>query len=144
MEKDVLLIIKGIHITNEEADDTEVLIPAEYYFRDDKHFVCYEEVCETTGEKLKCILKICNNIVEVIKPGINASRLVFEKEMKNYSVYSTEVGDLYLSVDTQNIYIATSEDDRRIDVKINYSLGINEEKVSDCEVSIVISSDMLI
>ncbi len=40
--------------------------------------------------------------------------------------------------------MVTSEDQRRIDVKINYSLEINQQKVSECEVSIVVSSDSML
>lgn len=144
MEKDVFVTIKGMHTTNEEADDTEILIPGEYYFRNDKHFICYEEVSEPTGEKSKSVMKLGGNVVELIKRGTNVARLVFEKDKKNYSLYGTGVGDLYLGVETKDIQMVMSEDNRRIDVKISYSLEINEQKVSDCEVNIVVSSDSML
>lgn len=144
MDKDVFVTIKGIHTANNDTDDTEILIPGEYYFRNNKHFVCYEEVSESDGERTKSVMKISNNMVELIKRGSSVSRLIFEKDKKNYSLYNTGVGDLYLGVDTSDIQMITSEDERRIDVKINYSLEINQQKVSDCEVNIVVSSDSML
>lgn len=144
MDKDVFVTIKGIHTTNNDTDDTEILIPGEYYFRNNKHFICYEEVSEPDGEKTKSVMKISNNMVELIKRGSSVSRLIFEKDKKNYSLYNTGMGDLYLCVDTSDIQMITSEDERRIDVKINYSLEINQQKVSDCEVNIVVSSDSML
>ncbi len=144
MDKDVFVTIKGIHTTNNDSDDTEILIPGEYYFRNNKHFICYEEVSESNGEKSKSVMKISNNMVELIKRGSGSSHLIFEKDKKNYSLYNTGMGNLYLGVDTSDIQMITSEDERRIDVKINYSLEINQQKVSDCEVSIVVSSDSML
>ncbi len=144
MEKDVFVTIKGMHTTNEEADDTEILIPGEYYFRNDKHFICYEEVSEPTGEKSKSVMKLGGDVVELTKRCTNAARLIFEKDKKNYSLYGTGVGDLYLGVETKDIQMVMSEDNRRIDVKISYSLEINEQKISDCEVNIVVSSDSML
>lgn len=144
MDKDVFVTIKGIHTTNNDSDDTEILIPGEYYFRNNKHFICYEEVSESNGEKSKSVMKISNNMVELIKRGSGSSHLIFEKDKKNYSLYNTGMGNLYLGVDTSDIQMITSEDERRIDVKINYSLEINQKKVSDCEVSIVVSSDSML
>lgn len=144
MDKDVFVTIKGIHTTNNDTDDTEILIPGEYYFRNNKHFICYEEVSEPDGEKTKSVMKISNNMVELIKRGSSVLRLIFEKDKKNYSLYNTGMGDLYLCVDTSDIQMITSEDERRIDVKINYSLEINQQKVSDCEVNIVVSSDSML
>ena len=144
MDKDVFVTIKGIHTTNNDSDDTEILIPGEYYFRNNKHFICYEEVSESNGEKSKSVMKISNNMVELIKLGSGSSHLIFEKDKKNYSLYNTGMGNLYLGVDTSDIQMITSEDERRIDVKINYSLEINQQKVSDCEVSIVVSSDSML
>lgn len=144
MDKDVFVTIKGIHTTNNDSDNTEILIPGEYYFRNNKHFICYEEVSESNGEKSKSVMKISNNMVELIKRGSGSSHLIFEKDKKNYSLYNTGMGNLYLGVDTSDIQMITSEDERRIDVKINYSLEINQQKVSDCEVSIVVSSDSML
>ena len=144
MDKDVFVTIKGIHTTNNDSDDTEILIPGEYYFRNNKHFICYEEVSESNGEKSKSVMKISNNMVELIKRGSGSSHLIFEKDKKNHSLYNTGMGNLYLGVDTSDIQMITSEDERRIDVKINYSLEINQQKVSDCEVSIVVSSDSML
>ncbi len=144
MDKDVFVTIKGIHTANNESDDTEILIPGEYYYRNNKHFICYEEVSESNGERSRSVMKISDNMVELIKRGSGSSHLIFEKDKKNYSLYNTGVGSLYLGVDTSDIQMVTSEDQRRIDVKINYSLEINQQKVSECEVSIVVSSDSML
>ena len=144
MDKDVFVTIKGIHTANNESDDTEILIPGEYYYRNNKHFICYEEVSESNGERSRSVMKISDNMVELIKRGSGSSHLIFEKDKKNYSLYNTGVGSLYLGVDTSDIQMVTSEDQRRIDVKLNYSLEINQQKVSECEVSIVVSSDSML
>ena len=82
MDKDVFVTIKGIHTANNESDDTEILIPGEYYYRNNKHFICYEEVSESNGERSRSVMKISDNMVELIKRGSGSSHLIFEKDKK--------------------------------------------------------------
>ena len=45
MTKDILISISGLQVSPEnESDTVEVISPGEYYYRNDKHFVVYEEV----------------------------------------------------------------------------------------------------
>jgi uncharacterized beta-barrel protein YwiB (DUF1934 family) len=141
MEKEVFITIKGVHTAEGEADETEIIIPGTYYFRDGKHFVCYEEANEHTGEVSKSLLKISPSSVEMIKRGSNATHLVFEKDKKYYTNMKTEIGALSLAMDTKAVQIQGTQEDRTIEATISYSLEMNEQKVSDCQVKIVVSSD---
>lgn len=142
MQKDVFLKIKGIHTVAGDTDETEIIIPGTYYYRDGKHFVCYEEANEYTGEVAKSMLKMTEDSVEMIKRGSGGAHLVFEKDRKYYSHMNTEAGMLGLAMDTREVNIRGTKDDDVIEAVISYALEINEQKVSDCKVGITISSDM--
>lgn len=143
MKKDVFIRIKGIHTVEAIADETEIIIPGTYYYRDGKHFVCYEEANEQTGEMAKSMLKMTNNTVEMIKRGSNAAHLFFEKNRKYYTRMNTEAGILELAMDTRDVTVTGTEEEEIIEAVISYVLEINEQKVSNCKVGITISSEYI-
>lgn len=144
MEKDVFITIKGVHTVDGDSDETELIIPGTYYYRDGKHFICYEEANEQTGEISKCLMKIGSTSIEMIKRGSHATHIVFEKDKKYYTNMKTEMGIFSMAMDTKEVYVQGTKEDRTIEATICYGLEMNEQKVSDCQVKIVVSSDSLI
>ena len=54
MTKDILVSISGLQVSPEmESDTVEVISPGEYYYRNDKHFVVYEEAIDGKTETVK-------------------------------------------------------------------------------------------
>ena len=63
MTKDVLVSISGLHTdvmqeTEEENEAIEVVNPANYYFRNGKHYIVYDEPVEGVSGTIKNKLKI--------------------------------------------------------------------------------------
>ena len=46
MTKDVLVTINGIHTMDEEDNDVEMVVRGDYYQKNGKHYILYEEVLE--------------------------------------------------------------------------------------------------
>ena len=47
MTKDIILTISGLHATDGETDDpVEIITPGQYFLKNGKHFVVYDEVME--------------------------------------------------------------------------------------------------
>ena len=62
MTKEVLVSISGLQfeLDEKETEAIEVICPGEYYFRNGKHYIIYEELIEEEGINAvtKCTLKI--------------------------------------------------------------------------------------
>lgn len=83
MKKDVWVSICGLHFTDEEQDPTEMITSGEYYFRNGKHYILYEEAVEGFQEKIKSRVKISGDSVEIIRKGVNNVHMVFRPGLKH-------------------------------------------------------------
>jgi len=138
MKKDVLVSISGLQFEIDKEEAVEVITAGEYYYRNGKHYILYEEVIEGIEGVTNCTLKIWNDQVSISKKGTSNVNMVFEVNRKNLSFYSTPFGDLQIGINTTSIKV-TEEEDQLI-AKIKYELDINYTHVSDCEVLIKITS----
>ena len=64
--------------------------------------------------------------------------MTFEKEKKNISCYATPFGELMIGIRTNDIRIAEEED--RLKVQVDYSLDINYQHVSECNIVLEVCS----
>lgn len=132
MEKDVKICIKGLHsVSGDESDITEEIIGT-YYFKNGKHYVCFEKADEDSGNINKNTIKMQENNIEIIKHG--GMHLHFEKNKLNNTYYKTVMGNLLIGIDTKDIHL--SEEDNMVNAMIKYAIYMEEEKVSDCIVEI--------
>ena len=70
MTKDVIIGISGLQFTGESgADSLEMIAPGEYFLRNGRHYVKYEEVIEGFAERNQNLVKISPNKLEVTKKG---------------------------------------------------------------------------
>ena len=58
MTKDVLITISGVQILDEEDDDVEMVTRGDYYNKNGKHYITYDEVMEGFAEPVKNIIKV--------------------------------------------------------------------------------------
>lgn len=127
MTKDVLVSISGKHIDimndpvegYETGDDAiEVVMPANYYCRNGKHYILYDEVLEGMAGTIKNKIKITGtDSVEIIKTGVSSSHMVFEKNKKNLTYYRTPYGQMLVGVNTKKMEIDVKDD--KIDVQVD-------------------------
>ena len=76
--------------------------------------------------------------VDIIKKGITSAHMQFEKNKKNLSCYNTPLGDLVIGIQANRIRIDEEEDCLKINVE--YSLDINYQHASDCNIMLDIQS----
>lgn len=138
MNKEVLVSISGLQYEIDKEDTVEVISKGEYYNRNGKHYVTYEEILEGFGGISNCTIKISENQVDIIKRGASNVHMIFEENTKNTTFYQTPYGELQVGIYTSEISI--KEDDNLIIVEINYGLDINYAFISDCQILIKISS----
>ena len=148
MTKDVLVSISGKHIDimndplegYETGDDAiEVVTPADYYCRNGKHYIIYDEVLEGMAGTIKNRIKITGtDSVEIVKSGLSSSHMIFEKNRKNLTYYRTPYGQMLVGVNTRNMEVSVEDD--RINVQVDYELDVNHEPLADCKIRMDIVS----
>lgn len=147
MTKEVLLTVSGLHYDNfsemapgEENELIEVITPASYYLKNGKHYVVYDEVVEGIPGTIKNKIRISEDgLLEIMKSGLANTKMVFEKDKINMTRYETPYGELMVGVYTKGMQIDVT--DEIIDVRVNYTLDINSEKVADCDIKMHICAN---
>ena len=141
MTKEVLVGISGLQfIQGDDGEGTpvEVIAPGDYFFKNNKHYVVYDEVMEGFEGSTRNRIKIQEDLVELTKHGISNVHMVFEKNKKNVAYYHTPYGSLLIGIDAKKIEMTESEES--IQVAINYDLDVNYEFLANCNITMNIKS----
>ena len=137
MTKEIILTISGLHATDGETDDpVEVITPAEYFFKNEKHYVIYDEVMEGIEGSVKSKIKFTENSVELMRTGAASTRMVFEEGKEHVALYHTPMGPLSISLYTEKLISSIEEE--KIKLEIHYSLKAEEQVITESSVSIEI------
>ena len=132
MTKEILLSISGLHMLEEEDGNVEVVTAGDYYNRNGKHYILYDEVVEGLSGHISNRIKISGESVEVTKKGLTNTQLIFEKGKKHMTRYQTPYGILNLGVLTRDVQVR--EEDALIGVKVEYILEVNEQHLAECTI----------
>lgn len=139
MTKDVLLSIKGLQFANEQdMEPVEVITSGDYYKRNGKHYILYDEVMEGFDGVTKNIIKLKDDCLDVTKKGVTNVHMMFEKNKKNVTYYNTPFGSIMIGIDAKDIQI--EEQEERILVHVSYGLEVNYEHMADCNIIMNIQS----
>lgn len=140
MTKEVLLTLQGLQFDQreEDADKIEIVTVGDYFKKNDRHYVVYEEVTEGFEQPTKNRLKFSDHMVELTRNGLVNVHMIFQENKKNMSNYNTPFGQILVGIDTKRISIDEKEDNIVVDV--DYALDINYEFLSDCHIKIDIRS----
>jgi uncharacterized beta-barrel protein YwiB (DUF1934 family) len=139
MTKEVLIKISGLQFAEGGGGEpVEVITSGDYYKKNGKHYVIYEEVAEGFEETTKNIIKLGADTLDITRRGNSNVHMLFEKGRKNMTYYYTPYGSLLIGIDAAKIETTESED--RIDVKVEYNLEINYEHMAECTIKMEISS----
>ena len=140
MTQEVLLTLKGLQFDQREADSDkiEMVVVGDYYKRNDKHYVVYEEITEGFSQATKNRLKFSEHMVELSRSGLVNVHMVFQENKKNLTNYNTPFGQILIGIDTKKIQIEEKPDNIIVDV--DYALDINYEFLSDCHITVNIDS----
>ena len=82
------------------------------------------------GDPTVNYIKISSRGMEVRKKGQVNTHMVFEQGKRNMAFYTTPFGTLEMGISATNLEL--EESDGQIAIKVNYSLDLNQEHVSDC------------
>ena len=138
MTKEVIVSISGLQMDMENAAPLEVITVGNYYFKNGKHYILFDEMSDEDSAPTKNTIKIGGNRVDVIKKGENSVHMIFEPDTKNMTYYQTPFGNLMVGINT--LGISHQEDDLNIHTKIDYALEVNYSHMSDCSIEIHIKS----
>ena len=138
MTKDVLITISGVQMLDEEDADVEMVTRGDYYQKNGKHYILYDEVMEGFDGRVRNVIKISPDSVDIIKQGAASAHMQFEKNKKNLSCYTTPLGDMVVGIQANRIKI--NEEPDSLLVNVDYSLDINYEHMSDCRILVDVQS----
>lgn len=133
MTKAVIVKISGLQFGSEGGDDAvEMITSADYYKKNGKHYIIFDEVAEGFSEATRNIMKLNEDSLEITKRGVANVHMMFEKDKKNMSYYHTPYGSILIGIDAKKLEL--SETEERIGMKVEYALEMNYEHTADCEI----------
>lgn len=138
MTKDVLITISGIQMADGDNSDVEMITTGSYYMKNGKHYITYDEIMEGYEGKIRNLIKIQPDSMDIIKSGLTNVHMTFEKNKKRLACYATPMGDMMVGLSTKSILIKEKEDN--LNVMVEYSLDINYEHISECNIQVDIQS----
>lgn len=138
MTKEVLVSISGLQFEIDQEEAVEVIIGGEYYYRNGKHYVLYEELSEDGEGVTKNTIKICEDKVDIMKTGVNNVHMIFEKNFQNMTYYNTPYGELLIQINTTNLSL--KEEENGLHIHIDYDLNVNYTHISECSIEMKILS----
>ena len=139
MTKDVIITICGVQAGPEvDGEPIEMSTTGEYFFKNNKHYILYEEAIEGETKTNKNRIKLSPGKMEMTKSGMVSVHMLFEENAKNITHYYTPYGTLNMGIDTKKIIIEEMEDE--MNIYVDYALEMNQEFVADCNISINVKS----
>lgn len=138
MTRDVLISISGMQIIEEDNNAVEMITAGDYFLKNGNHYILYEEIQEGAEGVIRNTIKIHRSGLDIIKRGSSSVHMSFEKDKKNMSCYATPFGELMIGISTNDIRIDEEEDSLK--VRVAYSLDINYQHVSECNIVLDVRS----
>jgi len=127
MTENVKVIVIGTHNMEGVGEDTVKSTAAgQYYLKNEKSYVIFEEEQEGFAEKVKTMVKFTDHKVELTKTGLIRSQMVFEQGVAHITDYVTPYGVMKMEVNTDSLLVLQTEDYIRIDIVYTLSMGGEE------------------
>lgn len=137
MTREVMLTISGLQWGEDmEQDNIETVLPAEYFKKNDSHYLLYEETMEGFTKSSKNRIKFKENLMELTRQGLVNTHMVFEENKTHMTDYVTPYGNFLLGINTERISVREEND--RIEVTVAYKIEIGDEPISTNQIHIVI------
>ena len=139
MTRDVIITICGLQAgPDTDGEPIEMIVTGEYFYKNNKHYLLYEEAVEGETQTNKNRIKFMPGYMELNKNGVVNVHMVFEEHKKNITHYYTPYGSLILGIDAKSVTVDETED--FMEVKAEYALELNQEHVADCDIRITVQS----
>lgn len=139
MTKDVIISISGLQVgEGVDGEPIEVITTGEYFYKNGKHYLLFEELVEGERQSIKSRVKISEDGMELTKSGAVHVHMVFDKGHKNLTHYDTAYGSLLIGIDTRRILLQEAEDE--LNVEVDYILEFDQRHGADCSIKINVKS----
>ena len=139
MTKEVIITICGLQNGPQtDGEPIEMTTVGEYYYKNNKHYILYEEVIEGESITTKNRIKVAPGMMELTKNGAVNVHMMFEENKKHITQYYTPYGALSMGIDTKQVVIEEDEDIMRVSAA--YGLEMNHEFLANCDIAITIQS----
>ena len=139
MDRDVWVKITGVQISpdTKEPEEIEVITAGSYYWKNEKHYLRYEEITPDENGKTSNTVKISPDAVDILKKGNVNTHMLFQKDQKTVSYYNTPFGSLLIGLDTKEIDIA--EEESSLTATVRYGLELNNHPIANCRIAISVN-----
>lgn len=133
MTKDIILTISGLHAAEGENDEPiELMTPGQYYLKNGKHYILFDEIMEGIAGEIKSTIKFTGDRVELLRTGAASTRMIFQRDRESMALYQTPLGPLSISVYTEDMTVDIGEE--QINLEINYSLKAEGQMITESTV----------
>lgn len=137
MVKDVLISVSGMQFDSAGDDSIEVITTGVYYFKNNKHYIIFEELLDGTESATNNTIWFTDDELNLKRSGAVNVHMVFDTNKKTMNNYSTPFGNLLIGIDTSDI--KCEETDDKISVIVSYALDVNYEFLSNCKLKLSIT-----
>ena len=82
MTRDVLIRLSGLQATEGDEGVVEVITAGDYFWKNNKHYLIYDEVMEGLDGAIRNTMKLTPEKLEIKKSGPVSASMVFEVDKK--------------------------------------------------------------
>jgi uncharacterized beta-barrel protein YwiB (DUF1934 family) len=133
MSKKALISVKSIQDEKTE-ESIEVVTPGDFYNKNEKYYVEYDETEISGMEGTKTIFEIDPSKFTLIRNGTTATKMEFKDKSENFVMYNTPYGMIEMKILIQELFININ--DNGGDVKIKYDMVLPGEKPLNTTLSV--------
>lgn len=138
MTREVLIAIKNRQTMPGGIQDTvDAVFPGEYFFRNGKHYLKYENLEEGMEVPDRVMVKAYEGYMENTRKGCINTSLCCETGKENTCEYTTPYGKLDLEI--KGKYVRIQENEDRIIIRAEYSMDMNMERMAECDMTIQVT-----
>ena len=93
-----------------DRDAVETSQAAQYFKRNDSHYLLYEEDIEGFDGTCKSRIKFRDNMLELTRQGAVEMHMIFEENKRHVVPYNTPYGQLLLGIETRRVQVEEQEE----------------------------------
>ncbi len=135
MKKQVLITVRGSNqYEQDQTDAVEFLTTGDFYEKQGKYYIRYEEADQSGLPDTTTTLKIEPSRVTITRFGRNNSQMVIEQGKKHIGHYETPYGGFTVGVISESADIHVSEAGGKLDLK--YDVELNDMITSRNNISV--------
>lgn len=131
MNREVELVLSGLHDAEgaSDKDAVETAQTAQYFKKNDSHYLLYEEAVEGLDTCCRSRIKFRDNLLELTRQGAVEMHMIFEENKRHVLPYNTPYGQLMLGIETRRVLVEEQQD--QIHVTVEYTLDHEGEPFSE-------------